>query len=70
MDLQAPIFTHICMYIRNVRLQMFIQIVYVLDLHFKDQRFESSKLGSSNAIYWWMATDRANIAIANKYKVA
>ena len=40
-------FLHPCMLTRYLHLQIFIQILDVLDLHFQDQRFESNTLASS-----------------------
>ena len=65
LDVKVSIFANICMFIATVHLPIFIQIVDVVDFHFKSQRFESSTLGSSDVIILQTVTDRANIAIAN-----
>ena len=70
LDLVAPIFAHICNLTCYLCLPILIQIVNVIDLRFKGKKFELVTLGSSNMIISQKVTDRANIAIANKWKVA
>ena len=47
LDLEAPIFANACTLTMYIRLQIFIRILNVLDLHFKGKRFESNTLASS-----------------------
>ena len=47
LDLEAPIFGHICMLTRYVCPPILISIVHIIDCHFKGQRFESNTLVSS-----------------------
>ena len=83
LDLKSLIFfAYICTLTRYLRPKIFIESVNVLDLLFKNQRFQSSTLGSSNVITSQTVTESSNViisqtvtdsssvAIANTKKVA
>ena len=66
-DQEAPFYAYVCTLTRYVRLSIFVQIVDVLDLHFKGKKCESSTLGTviGYAIISQTATNRTSIAIVN-----
>ena len=55
LDLEASNFAFICMWTSNVCMPIFIQILDVLDRHFKGQLFESNKWASSYLKHVWNA---------------
>ena len=54
----SAVSAHVRRLTKYVSLQIFIQIVNVLDLHFQDQRFESGTLASSYVIILQTVTNR------------
>ena len=54
---------NLCTLTKEVRLQIFIQIINFLDLLFQRQRFEPSTPGSSCVIILQTLIDRTNITI-------
>ena len=70
LELEVPsFFANLCRLMRYLCMQTFIQIVNVLDLNFKGQRFKSNiSMASSKVIILQTVSNRTNIALANTYK--
>ena len=47
LDLEAPVFAHVCRLSRFLRIPIFIEVLNALDLYFQGKRFESNTLASS-----------------------
>ena len=65
-DVEVPMSAYLCMMTRYIQGSIFIQIINVLHLRFQCKKFESNTQGSSYVIILQTATDRTNIAIANR----
>ena len=61
LNLESPIFAHVCRLTSYVRLQTFVNIANFLDFYFQSQRFESTTFGSSYVFILENVADRTNV---------